>query len=110
MMNLLRKFLSRFNVSSKGVCTICDLEFDDKELSLQDGLYLCPKDANYYKNHDWYFLAEAVSDPENPEAALELQNRKDELKMKNIKSYIKSEYFDREGQIITKFNLFREAE
>ena len=109
MINFLKKFFSRFNVSHKGVCAICDQEFDDHNLTLHDELYLCPSDSDYFVDHEWYLLAEAFSDPENPQAALNLQNRKDELKKKKIKAYITSEYYEDEGQIITKFNLFREA-
>lgn len=109
MKNLIKKLLSYFTVSHKGVCSICDKEFDDSDLHPFDELYLCMEDSIHYQNHEWYLLAEALSDPENPEAALNMQNRKDELKKKNIKSYILTSYIENDGEIITKFDLYREA-
>lgn len=109
MKNLFKKIISKFYISRRGVCSICDEEFDDNELAFQNELFLCPKDAHYFLDHNWYLLAEAYSDPENPQAALNLQNRKDELKSKQIKSYILTEYLEDQGQIITKFSLYREA-
>lgn len=110
MINFIKRLISKFNIATRGVCSICDQEFDDNELSLHNNLFLCPDDEKHFLSHEWYLLAEAFSDPENPQAALNLQNRKDKLKTKNIKSYIQTAYFEDEGQIITKFSLYREVE
>ncbi len=107
MFALVKKLLSSFSRSNKGICSICNLQFEDESLTLIDSLSLCKQDYALYCNSNWIDFKTVKSDPEKPENALMIQDLKDLLTRNHIPSYIKCTYSqEANGKIISTFILF----
>lgn len=107
MIKLLKRLLSENTRAEQGVCSICDQVFPDTNLTPIDELAFCPEHLEVYQVNTWKEFDCAHSNPENPEAALAMQNKKDELARKGVLSFIKTNYEhdDSSDEIITEFKL-----
>ena len=85
------------------ICDICGKEFLDKELMLEDDLSVCSQDYIELKQNTWVEARTFLSDPNNPEASMEVYRLHKEL---NFPTYIKTEYFEENGTLFSSFKLF----
>lgn len=105
---ILKYIYKRQKISSIGICSICNKEFQDKDLKIVEDLALCQKDFTTFKERSWVLYETVFSDPSNPEKALYINDLKEQLASQGIKSYIKSSYtHDSTNNIITKFDLYK---
>ena len=104
MLSKIKKAL--FHKKEIGICSICDQNFSESNLFEIDELFLCKNDFDFYNSHTWRISETGKSSPSDPEQALYIQNKKDQLKELGIKSFIKVDYEDINNEIITSFFLY----
>ena len=84
---------------------MCDAVFKEKHLYPSDDFYFCKKHLEAYQENSWLelFTVEATND--EPNNALLIQDKKDELKGVGISSFITTSYKDVGGSIKSIFTL-----
>ena len=84
---------------------MCDAIFKDKHLYSADDFYFCKKHLEVYSNSSWLDLITVEATNDDPNNALLIQDKKDELKAMGINSFITTSYKDEGGSIKSVFTL-----
>lgn len=103
MINFLKKYLSRFNKSSLGICSLSDKVVKEKQLTQVQDLFICDQHLDFYRKNDWVLIYKFSFKLTGPlYKAVHIQELREELRKHKILSYIVTEYFSEE----TVFYLF----
>lgn len=90
----------------QAMCSICGKEFYEKELHLIDEFSLCSTDFIIYQQKKWKLYKSFISDPDNPDASMEVYHLKKDYESRGLKSYIKTAYFEKNDVLYSQFDFY----
>ena len=96
----------RKNQSTLSTCCICEKVFKDDEVVNIDELPFCKTHYHYFLKHSWSELQVKRASSKNSDGAMEIYNNKHLLLENKILSFIKTDYEEQGGEIISVFKLY----
>lgn len=95
----------KFFLKKQGVCFVCEKVLY-KNVESVDDMTFCSKHFHEYEESSWVMAIKRTCDAEKPEEGFFIYELKGKLLKSNISSYIKTDYFDHDGQIKTNIMLY----
>lgn len=89
------------------LCSCCHQEFNDSELYDFDDLPFCKIHFELLNRANLIITETVITSPDRPDLSVALHEKQVSLIKRNILSYIKMNYIEKNNEILTKMDLYQ---